>query len=206
LGAQATSGPPTDPGSTDDQAFEEGLVRAVAGGEAEAFRVLMARYLDRVHAFLQRLTGSRTDAEDLTQETFLRVWRRADTYQPGRVRVSTWLFTIAHNVCIDSLRRQRPTSDGTPEPEADEPADPERRASADELSRALEVALRALPERQRSAVVLCQVQGFSNAQAASILGVGTRALESLLARARRALREHLDAALDADPRPGDDST
>jgi DNA-directed RNA polymerase specialized sigma24 family protein len=54
--------------------------------------------------------------------------------------------------------------------------------------------------------VLCQVQGFSNAQAASILGVGTRALESLLARARRALREHLDAALDADPRPGDDST
>lgn len=179
-----------------DTADEDGLIRAVAAGDEAAFQDLVNLHLDAIHAYLYRLTGSRADAEDLAQETFLRVWRRASTYEPGRIRLTTWLHTIAHNLCIDSFRRQRRRDPGGADPqgagtEADEATDPARQASTDELSDHLEQAIAALPDNQRSALLLCQVQGFSNAQAAHILDVNVRALESLLARARRTLRETL---------------
>jgi RNA polymerase sigma-70 factor (ECF subfamily) len=173
---------------------DEGLVDAIARGDGDAFRQLLDRHLDAIHAYLYRMTGSRTDAEDLAQETFLRVWRKASTFAPGRVKVTTWLHTIAHNLCIDTFRKNRLTHGVDGSLEADDSADPERRASGSELAVLVELAIAELPENQRSAVLLCQVQGFSNAQAARILGVNVRALESLLARARRTLRETLTAA------------
>jgi len=177
---------------------DDGLVDAIAHGDGDAFRQLLDRHLDAIHAYLYRMTGSRADAEDLAQETFLRVWRKASTFEPGRVKVTTWLHTIAHNLCIDTFRRNRPTHGEDESLEADDTADPERRASGSELAALLEQAITALPDNQRSAILLCQVQGFSNAQAARILGVNVRALESLLARARRTLRESLTGTGDRD--------
>ena len=205
------SGTPDPAGTGDGQetAFEEGLIRAIAGGDADAFRTLLARHLDAVHAYLLRIGPGARHAEDLAQETFLRVWRRASTYEPGRVRVTTWLHTIAHNLCIDSFRRQRLPAAGTIDAEAmtaeaDESSDPVDQASAAELTRTVEQSIAALPDNQRSALLLCQVQGFSNAQAAHILGVNVRALESLLARARRTLREALAAAHSGSAGGGDE--
>ncbi len=177
-----------------DNARDEQLLLAIAGGDRSAFESLVRLHLDTIHAYLFRLAGSRADAEDLAQETFLRVWQKAGNYQPGRVRVTTWLHTIAHRLAIDSFRKKRelPAAEGL---EMHDPqADPATRQAAAEQQRLLDVALRGLPERQRAAVLLCQVQGFSNAQAAEILGVNVRALESLLARGRRALRETLSAS------------
>lgn len=156
--------------------------------DADAFAVLLSRHLDAIHGYLYRMTRSRADAEDLAQETFLKVWDKARTYQPGRVKVSTWLHTIAHNLCIDSFRRHREIPTDTIGEEADDLADPARRTMDGERLRLLEAAIAGLPVNQRSAVLLCQIQGFSNAEAAGILGVNPRALESLLARARRTLR------------------
>lgn len=179
-------------------ARDEADLAAIAAGDGAAFESLVRRHLDAIHAYLLRLTGSRADAEDLAQETFLRVWRKADSYQPGRVRVTTWLHTIAHRLAIDSFRKKRELTeaDGPAEglPElVDGAADPAGQALARQQQVLLDEALSALPERQRAAILLCQVQGFSNAQAAAILDVKVRALESLLARARRALREALSA-------------
>ncbi len=172
---------------------EEALLLAVASGDTRAFEALLSRYLDRIHGYLLRLTGVAADAEDLAQETFLRVWRKAGSFEPGRVKVSTWLHTIAHNLAIDSFRRRRETLlEHLPEA-ADELADPARQFDGKETTALLEAALAELPENQRAAVLLCQVQGFSNAEAAEVLGVGLRALESLLARARRRLRSALAA-------------
>ncbi len=170
---------------------------AVAGGDRSAFESLVGLHLDAIHGYLYRLTGSRADAEDLAQETFLRLWRKASTYEPGRVKVSTWLHSIAHRLCIDAFRRNSRSPGQASEyepPSADLPdglADPARRVSARESQALLEAAIGELPERQRAAILLCQVQGFSNAQAAEILAVNVRALESLLARARKALRDAL---------------
>lgn len=172
---------------------DDGLLTAVAAGDGDAFRRLLDAHLDAIHSYLYRMTGSRADAEDLAQETFLRVWRKASTFEPGRVRATTWIHTIAHNVCVDTFRRNRFTHVEDDVAQADETADPERLASDGQLASLMENAIAALPGNQRSAILLCQVQGFSNAQAAHILGVNVRALESLLARARRTLRQTLSA-------------
>lgn len=184
--------PPAAAGGPSPGDADEILVSRVAGGDGESFRKLLESHLDAIHGYLYRMTGSKADAEDLAQETFLRVWRKASTFEPGRVQVTTWLHTIAHNLCIDAFRRNRiPHGGPDGSAEADDTADPERQASGAELSALVEQAIAALPDNQRSALLLCQVQGFSNAQAAHILGVNVRALESLLARARRTLREAL---------------
>lgn len=173
---------------------------AVATGDTQAFDRLVRLHLDPIHGYLYRLTGSRPDAEDLAQETFLRLWRKAGSYQPGRVKVSTWLHTIAHRLCIDAFRRKRESPAKEGQEMSDELSDPARQLSARETQAQIQEAISKLPERQRAAIVLCQVQGFSNAQAAEILAVNNRALESLLARARRTLRKTLAASdtLEAD--------
>ena len=165
----------------------------VQRGDRGAFECLLGRHLDSVYAYIYRLTGSAPDAQDLVQETFLRVWQKAHSYRARQGAFSTWLFRLARNLCIDRSRRRRPQPDSQAVESAADPA-PNAEASllrARQLA-ALQAALDELPEAQRSALLLCQVQGFSNREAASILGVSVRALESLLARARRRLRTAVD--------------
>ncbi len=155
----------------------------------------MHRYGDRLYSYLLRLSGSAADAEDLLQETFLRIWRSAASYQPGRVAGSTWIHRIAHNLCIDSFRRKRRRAEISLEanggvlPDARNGIELESSLEAAELLKRVEEAISHLPQNQRAALLLCQTQGFSNNDAAIILGIGVRALESLLARARRSLRQ-----------------
>lgn len=159
----------------------------VVQGDRDAFASLVRRHLDAIHAFNCRLTGNAEDAADLAQETFLRVWHRARTWQPGRVKFATWLHRIARNLCIDALRRRRETEALDLATLAGGDA-PDAAPEAERLQAALRRALAALPERQRTALMLCHHQGMSNRQAAEVLELGVDALESLLARARRALR------------------
>ena len=170
---------------------DEALMSRVVEQDREAFSTLVERHLDGVHAFNYRLTRNADDAAELAQETFLRVWRRASSWRPGRVRFTTWLYRIARNLCIDAHRRRRDT---VPIEDAALPAAgaPVETAPAQaRLQAALGQALAALPERQRTALVLCHSQGMSNAQAAQVLAVSVEAVESLLARARRTLRRDL---------------
>lgn len=160
--------------------------------DRDAFAVLVERHLDAIHAFSYRFVRNADDAADLAQETFLRVWRNAKSWRPGRVRFTTWLYRIARNLCIDAHRRRREADevdvDSLP---ADGPGAHAGHAAA-ELRRALDRALAGLPERQRTALLLCH-RGMSNRDAAAVLEVSVEALESLLARARRALRVELAA-------------
>jgi RNA polymerase sigma-70 factor (ECF subfamily) len=170
---------------------DEALLARVAGGDEVAFASLLDRHLDPIHGYLLRMTRSVADAEDLSQETFLRVWQKATSFQPGRVKVSTWIHTIAHHLCIDAFRRQRETLRKTTDEPEDTSSDPERLLAASQQQYRLLTAIGRLPDSQRSALLLCQMQGFSNAEAAHIAGIKVRALESLLARARRTLRTAL---------------
>jgi len=139
--------------------------------------------------FAYRMLHDRTEAEDIAQETFLRLWKDAGHYEP-RARVGTWLHRIAHNLCVDRLRRsrERPTERLDEEPASQQPAGLlERKRVAGAVQR----ALGSLPERQRAAITLVHYQGLSANEAAEVLDVTVEALESLLARGRRALREEL---------------
>jgi RNA polymerase sigma-70 factor (ECF subfamily) len=128
-------------------------------------------------------------AEDATQETFLKVWSNAHQWQPGKAKVSTWLHTIAHNICIDHIRKDKSPFEETlsGNQNTDDQLDDDRHA----MSKQTFNALNALAETQRTAIVLCYYQGLSNKDAAQVIGVSVPALESLLARGRRALKKVL---------------
>jgi RNA polymerase sigma-70 factor (ECF subfamily) len=173
------------------------LVLRVGEGDVAAYRELVRRYAVKLSRFAERLLRDATEAEDVVQETFLKLWQRAHEYQP-KARVTTWLHRITHNLAVDRLRARGRTQ---PLPEEDEmPTSARQPALLDEKRRvvALEAALRSLPERQASAIVLVHLHGLTGAEAAEVLGVGLEAVESLLARGRRALKSELSELVKAE--------
>ncbi len=186
-----------------DEAGDDALLVASAGGDARAFRALVDRHSGQAYAVALRMTGSAAEAEDVVQDAFLRVWRHAGSWRTGGARFATWLFQIVLNLCRDRaraarLRRHLPIEDGL---EASDPRPgAEAGLRAQHEARLLLAAVQALPSRQREAVVLTYAGGLSNAEAAAALGVSAGAIESLLVRARRDLRRRLRQQL----RSGDD--
>jgi RNA polymerase sigma-70 factor (ECF subfamily) len=137
------------------------------------------------------MLGDGTEAEDVAQEAMLRLWRLAPDWQDGRGAIATWLYRVTANLCLDRLRRRRETSvDALPEV-ADEAPGALFAIEAADRAAALETALARLPERQRLAVVLRHLEERGNPEIAAVLDVSVEAVESLLARARRALAADL---------------
>ena len=167
---------------------DEELLSRVAQGDPAAVRALVARKLPRLLALAGRILGDAAEAEDVAQETFLRVWKHAARWTPGQARFDTWLHRVALNLCYDRLRRRRETLMETPPEQPDEGPAPDRGLQAADVGRRVSLALRVLPDRQREAIVLCHYQEFGNIEAADLMGVSVEALESLLSRGRRALR------------------
>jgi RNA polymerase sigma-70 factor (ECF subfamily) len=166
-------------------------LRRVAAGDGPACAALVDRHLGRIVALGWRMLGSRAEAEDIAQEVFLRLWQNAAAWRPGGARLATWLHRVAVNLCLDRLRRRREVgleAAGDPDSGAPHPGSGmQSRAVVDRV----QAALAALPERQRLAIVLCHFQDLGNAEAATVMEIGVDALESLLARGRRRLRELL---------------
>lgn len=169
---------------------EMALMHRVADGDPAAFRVLSEQHVNPLLALATRMLGDRTEAEDAVQECFLRVWKNAGRWKPTAA-IGTWLHRITYNLCIDRIRARRPTV-------PIEPIDPPSSAPlADQgiqgrhVARRVQDALAALPERQRDAIILVHFQELPGREAASMMDISVEALESLLARARRALKTAL---------------
>lgn len=151
----------------------------------------MDRHLERLHATAVRLLDDAAEAQDVCQDTFVKAWEIAPRWRPGRARFSSWLYGVALNGCRDRLRRRRPQAPVDTEAIGARSAGPERHAEQANAARAVREAVAALPERQREALVLFHFEGLTQAEAAQLLEISVPALESLLARARRSLRERL---------------
>lgn len=169
------------------------LVVGVARGDPRAARVLVDKHLPRITGLARRMLGDGAEAEDVAQEVFLRVWRHAERWTPGQAKFETWMCRVAMNLCYDRLRRRREVVTDAPPERADETASAFDNLAGRALSAKVEAALAALPPRQRAAVTLCHYQELSNIAAAEILEISVEAVESLLARARRALKQALAA-------------
>lgn len=168
------------------------LVRRIGEGDSKAARALVDRHLGRMLTLARRMLGDEAEAEDVAQEVFLRVWRTAAKWKPGAAKFETWMHRVALNLCYDRLRRRREiVTDQVPERE-DDAANAFDLVSDSDRARRVEAAVKALPERQRSAITLVSYQEMSNIDAAEVLGVSVEALESLLSRARRTLRAALE--------------
>ncbi|GAA3803784.1 RNA polymerase subunit sigma-70 [Sphaerisporangium flaviroseum] len=200
---------------------EDGAVVAAAlAGDEPAFEVLVGNHRRELQVHCYRMLGSFEDAEDLVQETFLRAWRRRETFQ-GRSTFRAWLYRIATNACLDHLERhpRRPgprpepvlADPGTPppaysagvlwlqpypdrllEPVAHRDAEPDSTVVAKEtIELAFLAAIQHLPPRQRAVLILRDVLGWSAKETAALLETSVTAVKSALQRARPALREHL---------------
>lgn len=170
-----------------DDTSDEALLVLYANGDPAAARALTARLVPRLLGFAARMLADRAEAEDVTQEAMLRLWRIAPDWRQGEARVTTWLYRVVTNLCTDRLRRRRPAAlDAVAEPEDDAPGAVAGMINADRAA-ALDRALAALPERQRQAVVLRHLEGLSNPEIAQVMDLGVEAVESLTARGKRAL-------------------
>ncbi len=168
---------------------DETLMKRIAAGDATAFQALLDRYGQKIYACAWRLTSDRTEAEDMAQEVFLKVWRHAEKWTPD-AKLSTWLYRILYNHYIDTLRRARPTENTVPETASTAPS-PEQSMLQKAEEEEIKEAINALPARQKEALILCYHQGLKAKEAADILSVSVGALESLLFRARQTLKERL---------------
>ncbi|MBS3978688.1 MAG: RNA polymerase sigma factor [Rhodobacteraceae bacterium] len=170
---------------------DEVLMVLYANGDRHAALALTQRVTPRVLAYAARLLGGdRAEAEDVAQETMLRLWRVAPQWRQGETRVTTWAYRVATNLCIDRQRsrgrRRQMALDDAPEV-ADGAVGAEARLQEAGRMAALEAALADLPDRQRQAVVLRHLEGMANPEIAAIMEIGVEAVESLTARGKRAL-------------------
>jgi RNA polymerase sigma-70 factor, ECF subfamily len=159
---------------------DEEVMLLVQGGEARAFELLYDRHGRAAFSLAYRMVGNRVNAEDITQEAFLSIWRSRLRYDPARGSVRTWVLGIVHNRAIDGLRRslvhdrRRETMEGVEERhEARERTDVE--AARREEARGVRSALSTLPEEQRRTIELAYFGGFTHSQIAEMLGepIGT---------------------------------
>jgi RNA polymerase sigma-70 factor (ECF subfamily) len=172
---------------------DETLMQQIQAGDHQAFARLIDRHMESLHGFAQRMLGNSADADDIIQETFLRVWHKAEKWQPTTAKVSTWLHSITHHLCIDFHRRDKAEMVDIADLELIDPHQPDDSRLQEEVAREVKAALQQLPENQRSAIILCHYHQMSNREAAQVLNISVSALESLMARGRRKLRKILQA-------------
>jgi RNA polymerase sigma factor (sigma-70 family) len=167
---------------------DEDLLIRVGRGEPAAARALVARKLPRLLSLARRMLGDQGEAEDVAQEVFLRTWRQAPTWRTGEARLDSWMHRVALNLCYDRLRRRREDPMAEPPEQVDPGVAADRGLIRRQTGDAVASAVARLPARQRTAIVLCYYQELSNIEAAALMEVSVEAMESLLSRARRALR------------------
>ena len=170
---------------------DEDLVRRVGQGDPAAIQAMVARKLPRMLALAQRMLGDPVEAEDVAQEAMLRAWKQAPRWVPGKARFDTWLHRVGLNLCYDRLRRRREVPTEAPPDRPDDGPAPDQGLLSAELGARVDGALKRLPDRQREAIVLCHYQELGNIEAAALMEVSVEALESLLSRGRRTLRQNL---------------
>jgi RNA polymerase sigma-70 factor (ECF subfamily) len=174
-----------------DAASDDTLVCRVARGDREAWQQLVERHLGKIVAHGWHMLGERAEAEDVAQEVFLRLHAKCRDWRADGPPLRAWLHRVASNLCIDQHRRRRFGALDEASEVSDPTASPAALADRSDRVRALQGALAGLPPRQRLALVLVHYQGFSGREAADLMEISVDALESLLARARRAVRQTL---------------
>jgi RNA polymerase sigma-70 factor (ECF subfamily) len=173
---------------------DDELLELITGGDEGAFRELVERHVDRAYALALRILRNGADAEDVVQDTLLKIWSHRGSWQSGRAKFSTWLYRVVTNRCLDM--RRRPKTEGMDEAPEMVDAQPDalttlqRHEASDLLAREME----RLPDQQRVALILSYYDDLSNAQIAEVMDTTVQAVESLLKRGRQHLRRQLDGA------------
>jgi len=176
-----------------DVVFDEDseLLDRLAADDEAAFRMLVERHIDRAYAIALRIVGNAADAEDVVQDTMLKIWSHRGRWQHGRAKFSTWLYRVISNRCIDLRRKPRNENVETVLEVADGQPGAVEIIERNELNDMLELAMQRLPEQQRIAVIFSYHENMSNGEIAQVMDTTVAAVESLLKRGRQQLRQLL---------------
>lgn len=177
------------PAARDDDA----VMTRIAARDAVAFGRVVDAQAGMLHRVAYRMIGDAAEAEDVAQEALLRLWSTAERWRPGQAGIAAWLTRVAVNLCLDRLRRRRFASDEPVPERADEAPGADETMAAESLRLLALAALGELSERHRAAIVLTYYEDLPNAAAAEALEMKVKAFESLLLRARSAMRGALAA-------------
>lgn len=174
---------------------DEGLVALICEGDHRAFATLVERHTRMFFAAAYRVCGDAIQSEDIVQDAFLKFWTKPQAFDASKgAKFTTWFYRVVTNVAIDAMRKKKPmASDDVINFTADTAMLADDAMVVSEEQAALEAAIQELPERQKLALNLCVYEGLSNKEAAEVLSVGVKALESLLMRAKKALKEKFAA-------------
>src|SRR5205809_6709569 len=164
-------GPDNRLGPAQEAAEDATLLAKVVAGDAAAFRTITERHLSAVLALARRMLRDDAEAEDVAQETMLRLWRNAAGLELGPNGVRPWLRRVASNLCIDRVRARRNTSVVEEVPEESAPPTQVRHLAERELGARVDAALQALPERQRLAITLFHYEGMSQIEVGEVLAI-----------------------------------
>lgn len=175
----------------DEDAIDVALVARLRAGDSAAFRELVTRHIGVVSGIARRMLRDEAEAEDIAQEAMLRLWRSAAGLELGPGGLRPWLRRVTSNLCIDRVRSSQRTVVTDEVPEVAEPATQMRDLEGHDLSARVAAAMQALPDRQRLALTLFHHEGLSQVEVGRAMDISDEAVESLLARARRALKASL---------------
>jgi RNA polymerase sigma-70 factor (ECF subfamily) len=167
---------------------DDELVDRIAARDHAAMRLATDRHAQLVWRVAYRMLGDATEAEDIAQESLLKLWNHADRWQAGGAGIAPWLKKVTVNQCLDRLRRKRFASDEEVPERADDTPLADRQMEAVETGQAVKDCIEALPDRQRAAVILTYYEETPNQGAANTMEMQLKAFESLLFRARASLK------------------
>lgn len=171
---------------------DEELMTRIKRGDRDSFSDLVTRHTQRYYSLAYRMLANREEAEDTVQESFLMLWQSPGKWDGGRnTKFTTWFYRVVTNACLDRKKKARtlPLDDGFDPP--DESGGAEEIVEMKRRKEDIDTHIAELPLTQQTALTLCYYEGVSNREAADIMGVGVKALESLLMRAKASLRNKM---------------
>ncbi len=193
------------PAPTDENSRDIQLMERIGAGDHRAFRELVERHQNAIVGTVAKMLGNPSEAEDIAQQVFLRVWRHAKRYRP-EAKFTTYLFTITRNLVFNESRRKKRRNEVSADEREENshtliPADPSQQPDSEllqeELKQAVDKAIASLPEPQRMAVVLRRYEQMPYEEIAKVLELSVSAVKSLLFRARTTLRDSLAGYLES---------
>ena len=168
------------------------LLALIRDGNAHAFALLVERHAARFYRLAYRYLQNKEAAEDVAQDAFLKLWENPLLWQPERnSKFTTWFYRVVVNLCLDARKKKKPAALDDDVPLIDDRAPVDVMMIRAQEQRALEKEIAALPERQRQALNLCFTGELSNQEAAEIMGLKLKALQSLIMRAKTTLKERM---------------
>jgi RNA polymerase sigma-70 factor, ECF subfamily len=168
------------------------LIKKAGRGDRSAAQALVRAVSPGVWRLAWRLLRDAGEAEDVVQEALIKMWKVLPDWQAGKAKIETWLYQVTTNLCFDRLRKSGRFVEEAAAPEPTDPSPlPDAGLVGGNVRERIDQALAELPDRQRTAIVLTHFEGLPAKAAGEVLGIGVDAVESLLARGRRKLREAL---------------